>query len=244
MTDKPLRAFEDYTWGEYNHTSLAFHRLRWQVKANTTVAESVHVVREVTDAESAQDPFIDADGNLHRVASASLLAEPVSSIQARLDVLNGIDLYGDVVSSGEESDDDVENDDSDWEAPVDGGPWKGPELAVKPLTGAMVTIGDFVIAVHPWLLEKRAEILKETGARYCEDPLPDDTEIWVDVANVSPMRLLNSVHQFATTIEENHRIVAKVASTLLDVEDEAEDEDDERCIVCLDCTLEYANDTT
>lgn len=232
MTYEPLRAFEDYRWGETNRTSVAFRRLRWQIKANTTIAESVHVLRDVTDPESAQDSFIDAGGNFHRVASASVFAAPVSSVQARLHVLDGINLYGDP------SDDDDEDEDDETL------PWKGPELAVRPTSGAFVTIGDFVMAVHPWLLEKRGEILKETANKasgYSGQTIPDNTEFWIDPSEASPMYLLNSSEYQYGTFEEHRRTVAKNASRLLQNDDD-DVVDEEGWITYCDGTLDYAKE--
>lgn len=194
MSITVYRPYETYDWDDFNPASLALLRLRWELRPGATVAESVKVLREITDPYSPQDDFIKSDGSMHRVAAASVFCQPVSSVEVRLEMLNGR-LYDD-----DDGDDDFNNDDGDEDedddssVATDGGPWKGPKITVTPAKGDFVTIGDFVLAAHAWLLEMRPAALRERGLRFGGAELPADTETWVDHHSASPLDLFDTVY--------------------------------------------------
>ncbi|CEJ85185.1 hypothetical protein VHEMI03695 [[Torrubiella] hemipterigena] len=131
MTDKPRRPFESYVGSKKNFGSVAFRRIQWKFTANESAVDSVHVLRDITDANSGLVPFFNEDGTTHRVATASITC---------------------YVSPDEDDDDDEDDED---EEPEDD--WfrfyRGPRLEVKPKAG------DYITAVHPWLHEKRQLII-------------------------------------------------------------------------------------
>lgn len=197
MTTTVYRPYETYGWDDFNPASIALLRLRWELRPGATVAESVKVLREVTDPNSPQDDFINSDGSMHRVAAASVFCQPVSSVEVRLEMLNGRlcdDGSDNDDNDDEDEDDGDEDDDDDSSVATDGGPWKGPKITVTPANGDFVTIGDFVLAAHAWLLEMRPAALRERGLRFGGAELPEDTEIWVDHHCASPLDLFDTVY--------------------------------------------------
>ncbi|KAE9362847.1 hypothetical protein N431DRAFT_551065 [Stipitochalara longipes BDJ] len=63
---------------------------------------------------------------------------------------------------------------------------KAAKLVIKPDASerTFVTIHDYVSAVHPWLMERREDILGAIGLVWNdEEPLPSDTKLMVDCRN-------------------------------------------------------------
>lgn len=176
--------FANAIHGRANATDAIKSRIRWKFTANESAADSVHVLRDVTDANSGLVPFFNEDGTMHRVGAASITCEPVSSIIVTInDIINlgYMDDYREEGYVSPEEDDDDDEEEKEEREPKFG--WlrfyRGPRLEVKPKSADFVTIGDYITAVHPWLHDKRQLILTAMGIEYGGRKLPDNTEFWV-----------------------------------------------------------------
>ncbi|KAK2595335.1 hypothetical protein QQS21_006935 [Conoideocrella luteorostrata] len=163
--------------------SPEFLRLRWQVK-DGPLSQAIQVLEDATNSASAQQPYQSESGVVHDVARASLCSPPISSITVMVDILNGLN---------EEKFDEALEEEDDHDYDDDDGEWKGPTMTVKPSGEGFVTVGDYVNAVHPWLMSLREDYLREYAMLHGEDePLPSDTEVWLVPMRIDMLSFLDS----------------------------------------------------
>lgn len=185
----PIPSFEELIETDIPEPTPEFLRLRWNVKP-TTLADAVHVLADATDAESAQTPFADAKGTLHEISAKPICDPPVSSISIIVDAL-----------SSANDDDEKEEEEED----------EGPSLEIKAASDKeFVTIGDYVAAAHPWLLELRKEYITRRGG-----DLPDDVDLWVNPTSLDCVLLTDSAAG-KEGVDMVWKVVADYAQNLLD----------------------------
>lgn len=118
---------------------------------------TIHVLDDPCDANSPQRPFQSQDGTMHEVASRPLCDDPELTKLV-------------VHSMGEDEDDTL------------------PRLYFKLSDGqSRFTIGEYVLRVHPWLVQHRERALPTSVES-------TDTQLWVDVRQptVQSIPLLNT----------------------------------------------------
>lgn len=140
-----------------NLASVDFHRLRWFIRKNTSLEDSITVIQDVTDSESAQEPYSAS----HPISQAALTYPPVSTVTISVDTLNEYSPNwdyehskhampeGSSYSTGARFDDEGELEHCCGQDLPD----PGPTLKIVAKPGAFVTIGQFVETVHLWLQE-------------------------------------------------------------------------------------------
>jgi hypothetical protein len=64
-------------------TSIDFHRLRWFIKKDISLNDSITVIQDVTDPESAQEPYSAS----HSISKVALTCPLVSAITISVDTL-------------------------------------------------------------------------------------------------------------------------------------------------------------
>lgn len=172
-----------------------FLSLRWNFKQGP-LSDVIKVLADATDANSELAPWTDADGKTHDVSQLSISDPPVSSIKLSVDVLD------------RDADADDEDDDEDEDP-------NGPLLEVKASSKPFVTIGDYVSAVHPWVLSFRDEYLERRGKEINGEKLPSDTDLWFNPTSLDYIILTDS-QSTKDHLDAVWRIVADYALNLLD----------------------------
>lgn len=146
--------------------SVDFLRLRWLVQ-DGPISKNIHVLNDVTDSKSAQRPFQTESGELHEIAALPFSDTPVARHTVSVDQMDGLEMWK-MWSDGSYS---PQRDNSD----------AAPKLEIKAGEGRdFISIGDYVLAVHPWLLSLRNQYLREVGLINGGQVLPHDTELWFD----------------------------------------------------------------
>lgn len=155
----------DFSRGYYEYPHpLAWYRLRWRIREGS-IWENIHVLDDPGDVNSAQRPFLDEAGQLHEVAS-----QPLSTSH---DLDRFIVHYDSLEPEAETP---------------------SPTLLFQLQEGQkFFTIGEYVLRVHPWLIEHRHELVPrlESGEKWLNTRgvrrkvIPTgwsvaDTELWVD----------------------------------------------------------------
>ncbi|CEJ82304.1 hypothetical protein VHEMI02375 [[Torrubiella] hemipterigena] len=191
-----------------------FLSLRWNFKQGP-LSDVIKVLADATDANSDQAPWADKDGKFHDVSELSISDPPISSIRLSVDVL---DRDADADENGDNEAADEEDDSED----------KGPSLEVKSSSKPFVTIGDYVAAVHPWILSLRDEYLEKRGNEINGEKLPSDTDLWFNPTSLDYIMITDS-QSTKEHLDAVWRIVADYALNLLDetFPEETFDEDEE-----------------
>lgn len=175
-----------------------FLRLRWLIQPGPTY-ELIHVIDDPEDPDSAQTPFQDEAGNLHPISKLPFTVVPTADYIVKIDQMNGYKNWDHEDKSFDGGDEEDEESDSDEEVidlvnpnpPValeDG--WKGPYLKLHSDDGC-ITIGDYVQAVHPWLVALRPRYLREHGLIMGGLEYEPDLDLWFDVATPNYILLAN-----------------------------------------------------
>ncbi|KAF2154940.1 hypothetical protein K461DRAFT_276109 [Myriangium duriaei CBS 260.36] len=158
----------------YPRSSIATLALRW--KAFGPLSDCVEVAVDPKDPNSTRRPFITGT-MLDTIADESLTEPPISSITVVQEQLNDAPQYF-VDEHIPHADDD--NPAVEWrpaKPPHHGDrenkllmqccgeqrPRGSPRLTINASSKAFVTIGDFVLAVHPWLQTLKDEIVAVIG---------------------------------------------------------------------------------
>lgn len=187
----PIPSFDELIETDIPEPTPEFLRLRWNVKP-TSLADAVHVLADATDASSAQTPFADAQGKLHEISTLAICDPPVSSISIVVDAL----------SSGNDDEDDDDGEDLNED--------DGPSLDIEASEKEFVTIGDYISAAHPWLLELRKEYIARRGG-----DLPDDVDLWFNPTSLDCVLLTDS-GAGKEGVDLVWKVVADYAQNLLD----------------------------
>lgn len=175
----PYPSYEALWAGSGVQLNLEAERLYWILQ--DPMHDSIFVMDQVNNPAGPRQPgFLpgtapDGNGpNLHPVAHASLCEPPISSITV------GSDELQDAADSWEDEHSYDEDDDPEGPCRCCG---LRPPPHVKKLTvvagkeDGFVTVGDYVAAVHPWLMSLRSHFLQiNAGGR---EPWPEDTKLMV-----------------------------------------------------------------
>lgn len=206
--------FETATWSSRPQVSTDFFRLRWEVK-DGPISTLIHVLDDQSDAASPQHPYQNAHGELHEIATKELYTTPRASVTVTVDTLDGEEMWN--LEADEFSDEDggeVDEDaDQDVATAAGDGSFKGPTIEVRS-AGASLTIGEYMAAVHPWLVSLRAKYLWEHGMLMGYEPLPQETKLWVKPTDAEDVVLLDSVNH-GTDGTHEWRDIAKNASNIM-----------------------------
>ena len=155
--------------------SLEMFRLHWHLRG--TVEDSIMVLEDATDYSSQQRAYQVASGpdeptggaaRLHPVAGAPYTDPPVSAITVTIRDLDKWDEEQTKANIGRPS---SQIEDGPPGAPGerrvagdgDERPGQSRSLTIAASARAFVTIGDFVGAVHPWLVSLHADLCRAKG---------------------------------------------------------------------------------
>ncbi|KAK4032100.1 hypothetical protein C8A01DRAFT_41457 [Parachaetomium inaequale] len=206
--------------------SLDFFCLRWFLSG--PLSTQIKVLSSVVDAESLQTPYQTDSTSFHPISACPISDPPVSSITVTADVLNG--WAGD----WEDAHHNHTHGRGDFATQPDGTgllmrccgedrPGPGPSLTVAASRQEFVTIHDFVMAVHPWLLALEPDIRAAYGV-FHSVPLAPEFDILVHPVGLSPLFLLNSKYAHPAALEVERRRVAEVVARKLAEKEKKGDE--------------------
>lgn len=165
--------------------SADFLRLRWQIKEGP-IEQLIHVLEDAEDSHSAKTPFQDTFGQLHAISEKPFSEPPMSHFMVRIDQIDGRQSWK---RSCEDDYEEDQGDEFDLETALPVG-WKGPYLEISS-RGEFITIGEYVAAVHPWLVSLQPKYLREIGLMFEQDFSPD-VELWLNVIRIADLMILNS----------------------------------------------------
>lgn len=170
------------------YATSTFYRLRWQIR-DGPIWENIHVVDDGCKVGSPQRPFQDEAGRLHEIAALPFSCEPVQAVTVRIHRLDGMEAW--------------KERDGTW-SPRRQDRELIPRIRVFAGEGRdFVSIGDYVLPVHEFLLSQRSRILKELGLLEDGREWPSDTQLWVDPGCAGLMHFFNSEkHDLAREWEE------------------------------------------
>ncbi|KAJ6438377.1 hypercellular protein HypA [Purpureocillium lavendulum] len=175
----PYPSYETFWKGSGVELNIEADRLYWVLQ--DPIQDSIFVMDKPNDPTSPRQPgFLPGDSsdgtgpNLHPVAHLSLCEPPVSSVTVVPEELQ------DAADSWEDEHNYYEDDDT--QGPCRCCDRRAPphDLKLKVVASkedGFVTIGDYVAAVHPWLMGLRHHFLHiNTSGRV---PWPEDTRLMV-----------------------------------------------------------------
>lgn len=197
-------------------TSIDFHRLRWFVKKNISLYDSITVTEDATDSKSAQEPY----STSHPISKVALTYPPVSAITISVDTLDeyindwGYEHGKHAVPEGSPYHS-GERFDAEGEVVHCCGhdqPGPGPALEIVAEPGAFVTIGQFVETVHAWLVEIDSQLRWALNMySYCE-PLDPTIDLYIRPGSLTPLRVLKAGGRTPENWDFTWAQVAKMAS--------------------------------
>lgn len=159
--------------------SFDFYRLRWRIREGP-IWENIHVLDDACDPDSAQKPFQDENGNLHEIASKPLADKP--------DVAKLVVYYPWLENAPDE---------------------ELPRLYFKLSEGQkFFTIGEYVMRVHPWLVENRDNILLGLlSFQKKRKSWPASAQLWVDTSQ-STTQDIGIINSAAVDVDEAFAVAA------------------------------------
>jgi hypothetical protein len=218
-TDEAVNAARNNAPG--NLASVDFHRLRWFIKKDTYLQDSITVIKDVTDSESAQEPY----SSSHPISQAALTYPPVSTVTISVDTLDEYSPNwdyehskhampeGSPYSTGARFDDEGELEHCCGQDLPD----PGPTLKIVAEPGAFVTIGQFIETVHLWLQELDGQLRWALNLYGDGEPLDSAVDLYIWPGPLTPLRVLkaggrkpeNFAHDWAQIARMAKRIVAQ-----------------------------------
>lgn len=177
--------------------SADFFRLRWYLSG--PLSTHVKVLSSAVDSTSPQSPYQTNSTTFHPISNSPVSDPPVSSITVTVRLL---DEWAE--DWAEAHDGDIDGD-QEWTTTEPDGvttrllvrcdgedrPGPGPSLTVSASSSSsrlFVTVHDYIMAVHPWLLALDAEIRSAIGVSHSV-PLPARFGVYVRPSSLSPLRL-------------------------------------------------------
>ncbi|KGO66432.1 hypothetical protein PITC_067280 [Penicillium italicum] len=174
----PYPSYESLRESSLVELNLEAHRLYWTLQ--DPIQSSIFVMDEVNNPAAPRQPcFLSGPAadrsspHSHPITNHSLCEPPISSITV------GVDELQDIADFWEDEHNYAQGDDPKGPCRCCG--LRPPPYDVKLTIVAsnkdqFVTIGDYITAVHPWLMSFRGEFLRNTGGG---KPLPEDTKLMV-----------------------------------------------------------------
>lgn len=202
-------------------TSLDFFRLRWSLKSDS-LRNSIAILQDATDANSPSEPYSPA----HPVSQSALTSPPVSALIVSIEILDDYATrWVEVHCEHAEPDDSPDHSDERFDAQGiiehccgQDRPGPGPQLEV--VTDGLVTIGQFVEAVHPWLRGLDSQLRAAKGVRNCW-PLDPVVDMYVWPSSPSPLRIAGREGQTTENWAYEWALLARTAATTRRLRDEA-----------------------
>lgn len=194
-------------------------RLFWTLQG--PMDASIFVLDADRNPDATHEPYfqrVDPDETIWHPISREPLTDPkVSSILVSVDDLEefpSVWLDGHEPRADPDSDDCVfgrlgadgpggaEDDDGDGEVELlrccgTDLPREIPPLLVEAAQGPYVTVHDYVIAVHPWLLGLRGNILWALNDITEDKPLPDETDLAVTMYGADSLKIMKESEWFS-----------------------------------------------
>ncbi|KAL2066962.1 hypothetical protein VTL71DRAFT_1386 [Oculimacula yallundae] len=146
------------------------NRLYWTLQGPLTTA--ITIMPEDLNPDAPREAYFRqtlAGTTWHPISESSISATPVASLEVKENYL--MDWRDSWWTGNQEGFDDVDEDDE-----PEGEPPEFAPLVVTASNGQYVTVHDYVTAVHPWLLEKRDQILKARKVVEDDEYEPDGSE--------------------------------------------------------------------
>ncbi|KAI4640981.1 uncharacterized protein J4E78_010457 [Alternaria triticimaculans] len=182
--------------------SLDAQRLKWALDG--PLNRAIEVMQAINyDPNIATEPYCDktaSNTTWHPVSQSPLTEPKTSSVIVHIDILEDWEFQWlemhrfchDPEDNGEDPDEflfgelqDYDSDSDEVEEPhllrccrADRPRKKGETLLVK-ASGAFLTIHDYVLVVHPWLLGRREDIFGAEGDLKKNEPLAADTKLMI-----------------------------------------------------------------
>lgn len=181
--------------------SIDFVRLRWYLSG--PISAKIHVLESASDATSPQSPYQPSPNldSFHSISASPISDPPVSSITVTVSVLdNWTESWEDVHIHCAEPERERVTTLPDGTKQLErccgtDRPGPGPSLTVTAGHGdsnpGFVTIHDYIMAVHPWLLAHEADIRLAIG-EYPKFALRAEFEIFLYPKILSSLSLKNT----------------------------------------------------
>ncbi len=182
---------------EEPQASLAFHRLRWEVREGGSIQQRIHVVKNVTDLDSEQVPFQTESGEFHEIADMPATVNPTSRLILYFPALEATMFRFDRWPTDDGGSFDLtpkpDNVASEW----------SPQLTLVPGSGReFISIKDYVLGAYDWILSMRSRVL-DAGHTWIRHEGPE--EAWLDPMSVYAIGFFNTKQH---TLYEQWRLVA------------------------------------
>lgn len=167
--------------------SIDLYRLRWFIKKDTSLYNSITVIQDVFDSQSAQEPYSAS----HPISRAALTDPPVSAITVSVDTLDDYSPDWDYWHSEHAGPEGNHGEIFDAEGELEHCcgqdlPGPGPTLDIVAEPGAFVTIGQLIETVHPWLQRLDSQLRWALNI-YGGEPLDSAVDLFVRPGRLTPL---------------------------------------------------------
>ena len=224
MANPPLPTYESLAAARQTvWPSPDFFRLRWRLSG--PLSTHINVLASAVDATSPQTPYQPSPSTFHPISSSPLSDPPISSITVTINPLDewaeawGEAHHGDIGGNQEWDPQEEEEDSTTTSRRLirccgEERPGPGPSLTVSASGGRpFVTVHDYVMTVHPWLMGLDAEIRAAIGVFGV--PLPARFDVHVLPYGLSPVLLLDSKTAGPRALESQWRAAAAAVARLV-----------------------------
>lgn len=196
-----------------------YYRIRWLLKES--ISKSIHVLKDGSDPNSETEPYrIEEDNYTHPISACFVSEPPRASITVCNDELDQwlpdwCSVHEDHCApepgeDGAEFDAEGRLQRCSCEA-IRPGP--GPRnLTILAEEGRFVTIGQFIEAVHPWLVQMDSDIRAAKGV-HVNWPIADDVDMWIYPIAATPLRIRDADSWGADRTTRDFGILAGKALT-------------------------------
>lgn len=161
-------------------SSLAFLRLRWEIREGP-IKDLIYVLKDMRNSNSDQEPFFIASG-FHEIADLPVTMKPMAKVQVALSMHRKPEPpFGESDTSSTDS----STLDPPQHAHGDGTPPLTITVSPGDKERDFVSIKDYILALHDWLVSWRSAILEQQSLHHSyrdidSAPWPAGSRLWLD----------------------------------------------------------------